>query len=1570
MTKEVVMKHKFAQFALFSVSILIAVGAFFVFTGQVSAQDEPQPVSEPATLVEPVPAAEPAEQPPAEQLDLTVDSEDEPAAEHPQDQTDEPELPVQDPVVVDETGQPVSLASQAAVEADPYFTCADDSVDGTVDGICRYFGLNGIQTAVADFTARMGSGHIFIEDAGLATDYTGAITISGIPGLTGLVGTSLLTPSPSSLITLNGTIDISNQLTGFTLSGLTILGNQGGALVNIGNNVGTLTLNDLVIKNPHASGDALNISSNTSNVVLTEVKADQNGDDGASIETTGNVTVTNSSFDNNSGLDALVINATGSVALNGVSASNNASGNGARIYALKGVTVRNSLFNGNYDGILGNSVGDGLHIIAGTLGAVVIENSGFNSNQETGLYIYNNGSVSLKNIEVRGNQTTGVYIDNCASAGTCTYSASPVTVNTATIIGGKDTLYILSNGNITLTNVKTNYSSIGYGAHLQNDIATSAKNVTVNNSDFSYSNNSGLYIRSKGSVTLNKVTSNYSSNGKGFDINLASGTGTATISNTLGGNETLWNNMEGLYVISKGSISVTGISAYGNGLNNIYLDSTLGKGSITLVSAESNGSGSTDGLVINSGGAITLKSVTSANNNFGKGAVLNNAGTISPANISITTGTFSSNHGLGVQINTRGSVVINGIVASSNTNSSTGAVINTTFGNGNVSISNGEFNNNSYHGLTISSLGTITLNKIEAIYNPQAGVGVDNSLAAPPGKAVTINGIDVSSNSLRGLTVLSLGSVTITNIYADSIPGGTDAAKIDTLGSVTISTTGSFTNEFNYNFNNGLTINTNGSVMLKNLSAAGNVNGYGVSVNNVSGSGNVTIVNANIDYNGTSGLTVISKGTITGTGLHASNNQDYGANLSNNAGGGGVTINGGTATNPNTFNYNKNDGLSILTNGSVSLLNVEALYNNNLAGLGDGIDVNSSAGNISLTNIWANGNGAQGVTVITGLGTISLSNVTTNSNRTYGTYLDNSSATDKSVTIKNFTSNSSQLNSGLYITSTGAVSITTMEVTGTALLNAVYVFNLGGSVPSNITISSPILKGNQISNNQGYGVLLYSDGSVSFSNFSVEYNYYEGINVDASAGSGSISFNNGSASHNRLGGIRIYGAGSITAAGLTVYNNGNTGSFGWGATLDNTPGTGKISVSKSTFTSNYHGGLFASSNGAITVTNSSAEYNAHDQGFLLITPASVSILSTGGFKNLATSNYDENVKITSGGDVVIQNLKTQYNSAGPGVSINNTTGSGKVTISGIDIRSSNNGGLNIASNGAVSIINGIVYGNNGTGTHIDNSTGAGVVTIINLESSDSTLYGLTIITNGNTTLDKVKTLSNSFGTSVQIGSPTATLTVSRSVFDGNSNGGFGAILSGNVTLNNVSASNNTGAGAMGMYINNWTGAGTVTILSTYGGNFFNNNAHEGIYVFSTGAFKGSNITANDNGYHGLDVFNQLGSSGFTLTGGNFYRNSRSGINVSTSADAVISGVNVVGNGTGGDHPGIYVTNNGNITISNSVVTGNAKEGIYAQSGSPATILISKTFFFGNERWNPYDVGSNIKAINGTLKIIR
>lgn len=343
-------------------------------------------------------------------------------------------------------------------------------------------------------------------------------------------------------------------------------------------------------------------------------------------------------------------------------------------------------------------------------------------------------------------------------------------------------------------------------------------------------------------------------------------------------------------------------------------------------------------------------------------------------------------------------------------------------------------------------------------------------------------------------------------------------------------------------------------------------------------------------------------------------------------------------------------------------------------------------------------------------------------------------------------------------------------------------------------------------------------------------------------------------------------------------------------------------------------------------------------------------------------------------EVVVQNLNAQTNTSGDGIYINNTGGTGKVAISGVYVGGSNANGLTFLSNGAISFSNTTANGNNGgssMGIYLDNSTGTGTVSLVNVTSISNSYIGFWIQTTGNTILDKVNILSNSVsGAQVNISNPVSTLTVSRSKFEDNHGVGLNAILGGNVILNNVSASNNSFAGVTGMSINNFSGTGTVTVLSTYGGNFFNNNGQYGLTVLSKGVFKGSNITANDNAYHGLDINNQAGAGGVTITGGSFSHNSRSGIHLTTSADVLISGVSVIGNGDGADVPGIYVVNGGNITLSNSVMTGNGKEGLYAVSGSPATILIYKSFFFGNNRYNPYDSDPNISAHNGTLKIVR
>ena len=1560
---------------------LAVVGAIFLLTGQVYAQDEPQPLSEPGLVTEQTQAVEPIAEPIAEPVvdlvnsDLLVNPDSsavlqEEFASVEQDDPLEVETSLAEPVLVDETGEPLSLASRAAAEADPYFTCADDSVDGTPDGICQYFGLSGIQDAIADFSTRLGSGNIFIEDASLATDYTGAVVVNGIPGLTGLIGVSTLTSSPSSLITLNGSINVSNQLAGFTLSGLTVSGDQAGALVDFSWNTGLLTLLDLVIKNTNASGDALSVFAHTGNVSLNEVKADLNGDEGADIAAFGNVAITNSSFDSNSGNEALLIDSGGSVTLNGVSASNNNAGDGVNIFAVKGVTVRNSVFTYNHDGIISNLIGDGLVILPGSKGAILIENSDFSNNQETGLLVNVDGSVTLKNLQISYNQYNGAWIDNCGSYAPCSFSASPVTLNAVSITGSRRPLFVFSNGNISLTGVNTWYASTDHNTELRNEYATAPRTVSVTNSDFSYGNNgSGLYIISRGAVSLNKVTSISSTNGNGVFIDNRSGTAGVTLINTLGNSVMDSNFAEGLFILSNGAISVTGVGAANNRGHNFNLDTTSGSGSVTLASATSYGSQTTDGIQIFSGGSIILKNVDSSSNNFGRGAFLDNSLAALPSGVTINTSTFSSNFGTGLEVSTRGSVAINGITANLNTNTSNGALITTTAGSGNVSVTNGIFNDNTQNGLKIDTLGTITLSKITANYNALAGVDLLGN------KPITITGMDVSYNVIQGLKVLSNGAVKITDLTAKQMSGGTNAVYIETAGGVTLAATGSFVNSISNNYNNGLTILSGGAISLKNLNADWNVNGYGANLDNSSSSASVTIINSDFNNNHTYGLQVVSNGAVTGTNIHANDNLTKGASLILPIGSGGVTVNGGTALAPNSFTNNPQGGLEIQSNGSIVLVNITANYNHFAPGTGYGVLVLTTLGNISLTNITANGNGATGVTAASLNGILSLTNGVTNGNNTYGTFLDNSlSPGAKSITVKSLTSDSTQGFEGLYINSTGNVLLTSIQVINAVNSGGVYIDNRFGSAASSITINSPVPAGSSIVYNHGRGAMLYSDGPIILSNLRVEANFINGIQAENQTGSGGISLSKVNIDSSRNYGLIAYSTGIISLSSVNSLNNGTTGLLGWGAYLDNTYAASKITVSGSNFSSNYNSGLYATSNGPIVMTNVIAENNSNGRGFDLASPASISILSTGGFQNLAKSNRNENVWIVSGGDVVVQNLKAQYNTSGSGIMLDNTGGSGKITISGVYVDGNKSNGLDIYSNGAVSISNTTAYQNNGissTGIYLINSGGISAVSLVNVTSTFNSFSGLMIQTSGNTTLDKVNILTNSItGAQINIGNMSSTLTISRSKFDGNHGGGLNAQLGGNVVLNNVSASNNSTAGSRGMFINNSAGSGTVTIISTYGGNVFNNNGENGLYVFSTGVFKGSNITANDNAFRGFEVYNQFGTGGVTITGGNFNRNSRSGIYLTTSGDVLISGVSVIGNGFGDDVPGIYVTNGGNITLSNSVTTGNGAEGLYAVSGSPATILIYKSLFFGNNRYSPYVPTPNITALNGTLTIVR
>ena len=272
-------------------------------------------------------------------------------------------------VALDEGGAVLPLASEEAAETvatgDPYFK--DGAIyRGWHNGggcpaivtICS-FSLTGnpLQDAIAAYSLTA-TGPIYIE--GDTYTFSSNLVINGtlrpeLADMTGLIGTGSGVVNLVFNAAFN--LQVTNTTAGFTLQGMNISGNAAGPLVNIYTNTGSLTLTDLIIKNnPNTNGTGLQVLDQTGNVTLNTIKADLNGDQGASITgITGNVTINNSSFDSNSqggsgtGKNSLKVDAAGTITLNGVSASNFPRGNGAWLESDKGITVKNSLFNGNYD---------------------------------------------------------------------------------------------------------------------------------------------------------------------------------------------------------------------------------------------------------------------------------------------------------------------------------------------------------------------------------------------------------------------------------------------------------------------------------------------------------------------------------------------------------------------------------------------------------------------------------------------------------------------------------------------------------------------------------------------------------------------------------------------------------------------------------------------------------------------------------------------------------------------------------------------------------------------------------------------------------------------------------------------------------------------------------------------------------------------------------------------------------------------------------------------------------------------------------------------------------------------
>ena len=172
----------------------------------------------------------------------------------------------------------------------------------------------------------------------------------------------------------------------------------------------------------------------------------------------------------------------------------------------------------------------------------------------------------------------------------------------------------------------------------------------------------------------------------------------------------------------------------------------------------------------------------------------------------------------------------------------------------------------------------------------------------------------------------------------------------------------------------------------------------GAYLDNSSGSGAIRVDNSTFNNNtGGDGLTILSNGDITLTGVTADNNYDNGVYLDNTSGSGNISVDN---TSGGDFSGNNVNGLEAYSNGNVTLTYVTAdgnYYDGAL--LGDYYNYVEVGGNITVTGGDFSNNDIHGYCGCTddpaGLeayadGYISLSGVTADDNYYDGVYLDNS----------------------------------------------------------------------------------------------------------------------------------------------------------------------------------------------------------------------------------------------------------------------------------------------------------------------------------------------------------------------------------------------------------------------------------------------------------------------------------------------------------------------------------------------------------------------------------------------------
>lgn len=1159
-----------------------------------------------------------------------------------------------------------------------------------------------------------------------------------------------------------------------TLNGINVFGENGADGLSIWS-WGAIKLNNIIANANGWTGAAVNncwwdagACTETQPITLTgssEFKF--NGDGGLFAYSGGAITLNNITATNNfnwqgawlENYDSPLVAGPG-ITLTGANLFTDNGASGLEVHSAGVITLSNltARWNGFVNG------GDGAHLdntYATLAKAVTLTGvNTFEGNDDDGLEILSRGAINVASLTANSNDDYGAWLDNSASG-------SPLAVNVTGKAefqwNGSSGLLIYSKGAITVNNIYSN-DNVNWGAYLINDpgwfpgavggvTVTGTATFTTSGGGFFENDWTGLVVYSSGVVTLTDLDF-INNGGDGLYVNNTSGAAAnVTVGTTLspwcsGAQDNGWSGME---IHSNGAVTMNRICNTGNGYYGAWIDNSTASApkAVTFTGlARFNGNGF-DGLHVRSDGAITTMNLTAWDNGW------------STAGVNIN-GVYVD--GFGVYLDNLGNslapqnVTLNGFV---------------------------DVENNYYSGIEVWTYGAILANNVyadsngwgEVIDGDQYGYGAffdnDNGTLSRP---VTLNGTnEFFSNWTGGLSVTSLGAIKVNNLDAwNNEINGASLWNGGGVGGITISGHG-WVSE---NYNDGLYAASTGAIALANADAWNNGR-YGVLLDNTfSGDTtpqNVTITGNNSFWdNDASGLEVYSYGMISATNLDAGNN-GWGS------GGDGVYLDNNdgflprsvvVSTNDN-FQWNEGYGLYVESLGAITVSNLfaegndlDGVYLSNIfAGAVGGITLNGT------NEFW--GNTGNGLTAYS-YGAIKANNLSAWGNGGDGVHLDNdwpASTTGATVTLTGFNDFGNNGGDGLYILSWRAVTLSNLESYGNEA-RGVYINNLdAGTVsPQNVTISGT----NEFDDNWLEGLLVNSYGIVTLSNLTARNNGWDdgrdGVLIDNCQLDGfgdclatlpkpvTLSGTNTFNSNARLG-LNILSLGKISANNLTANWNDMIG-----AVLDNwwdpQPPTGPLAGNGVTLTGtnlfegNGNDGLRVYSHGAITMNNVTARWNTGDGTWLeneATTGPQVNVTLTGTNTFYGNGNWVDNTSwglyVKSEGNITISNLTANWNDLGGAYLDNQDYGylTPTVTLTGANNFLGNQfDGLKIYAVGAVSLSKVTADANGSEGVELYSEVGTVTITCGSITSNGG--FGLYLDAGSTITLKGVYALGNGINT--------------------------------------------------------------------------------------------------------------------------------------------------------------------------------------------------------------------------------